>query len=633
MSPVEVRNDLTGPQYQDAFHELFGNRGLRLADVCGYEVGDSARYAAIWAPAHGPHPSTYQWTAHAIPAGEYQGVFDARTAEGYRPVRLTPYSVAGATLIAAIWEKTPGPEWASRHDFNILNLQNHLRQVRTQGFRVADICFYSSLEPNPDHLGPPPAPIVRVSRFSSIWVKSDGRDWEVHGPLTGDGYQAEFDRQNGLGRWPVRVSGFNVAGGTDQKFVGLWEPARGLPGEAHHRIDAAGYQADTARLGGGGWRQLCIGAYSAGYRDAAAPRFNPIWERREAEPVIAKLAAAFMRDFEVPGLSVAVAKDGLLLHAAGYGLADKGAATPVTASSLFRIASLAKPITSAALMNLASQGRVALQDLVFGSSGHLGDLGTPADGRAEHITVRHLLEHACGGWASDSQDPMFSNPTLDQRQLISWVLANRPLDHDPGTAYAYSNFGYCVLGRVIEHVTGRTYADHVAQDLLAPCGVTDMSIAGDTLADRLPGEVVYYGLDGDDPYSMRVHRMDAHGGWVATATDVLRFAVRVDGFPAPPDVVPGEWITAMTTPSGLAGSDGYALGWAVAPDGTWSHTGYLPGTASVLARTKDGYCWVALANTGRKDTADPDRSTENGLTRLMWDVHDQVDVWPAGQAL
>ncbi|MFC3997578.1 serine hydrolase [Nocardiopsis sediminis] len=634
VSPVEVLSDLTAQQYEDAFRELSGVRGLRLVDVCGYEAGGQARYAGIWDFVHGPHPESYQWTAYAIPVADYQSVFQARMAEGYRPMRITPYSVAGQTLIAAIWETTPGPPWASRHDFNVLNLPTHLREVRRQGYRVADICFYSSLEPNPDYPGPPPAPLVRIARFSSIWVQSDGRDWDVFGPLTADEYQAEFDRQNGLGRLPVRATGFNVGDSGDQQhFVGLWEPARGLPYEAHHGIDDAGYQADSVRLGGDGWRQLCVGAYSAGYGDAATPRFNPIWELRLPDPVIAGLAAKFMNDYEVPGLSMAVAKDGQLVHAAGYGLADKDAGTPVTTSSLFRIASLTKPITSSALMNLANQGRVALQDLVFGPNGHLSDLGTPADARAANIIVRHLLEHACGGWANDSHDPMYTNPTLDQRQLISWVLANRPLDNVPGTAYAYSNFGYCVLGRIIEHVTGRTYADHVSQDLLAPCGVTDMSIAGNTLADRRPDEVVYYGLDGDDPYSMQVHRMDSHGGWVATATDVLRFLVRVDGFPSPPDVVPEDWITAMTTPSGLPGSEGYAMGWWVDARGTRWHTGYLPGTTSVLVRTHDGYCWVAVVNTGREDKANPDRDTEHGLSELMWDVHDQVDVWPAGQPL
>ena len=93
------------------------------------------------------------------------------------------------------------------------------------------------------------------------------------------------------------------------------------------------------------------------------------------------------------------------------------------------------------------------------------------------------------------------------------------LAHLPGTSHAYSNFGYCVVGRLIERVTGEPYDEYVRRVVLAPCGVTNMHIAGDTLADRRSDEVVYHGQDGEDPYVYRVARMDAHGGWLASAAD------------------------------------------------------------------------------------------------------------------
>ncbi len=69
----------------------------------------------------------------------------------------------------------------------------------------------------------------------------------------------------------------------------------------------------------------------------------------------------------------------------------------------------------------------------------------------EDITIEHLLTHTSGGWPNnDGHDPMFHNPQMSQHELIAFTLRTRPLDHPPGTNYAYSNFGYCVLGRVIE---------------------------------------------------------------------------------------------------------------------------------------------------------------------------------------
>src|ERR1700687_5803197 len=104
---------------------------------------------------------------------------------------------------------------------------------------------------------------------------------------------------------------------------------------------------------------------------------------------------------------------------------------------------------------------------------------------------------------------MFAHEEMEPRHLIAWTLENLPLSQQPGTHYAYSNFGYCLLGRVIEKVTGQTYAAHVQQAVLGPCGISDMAIAGNTLADRRPNEVIYYGQNGEDPYGMQVTRMDS----------------------------------------------------------------------------------------------------------------------------
>jgi CubicO group peptidase (beta-lactamase class C family) len=305
----------------------------------------------------------------------------------------------------------------------------------------------------------------------------------------------------------------------------------------------------------------------------------------------------------------------------------------VQSSSRFRIASLTKAITATAVFRLVARNALGLDDRVFGPTGHLSALtGTPIDARVTDITVRHLLQHGGGGWSNDANDPMFTNPALSARDLITKVLATRPLDNAPGTVWAYSNFGYCVLGRVIEAVTGETYENWVRENILLACGST-MTIAGNTLADRQPGEVVYYGLDNQDPYGMQVSRMDSHGGWVSTAADYLRFLVRVDGLPPVPDLLRPDGITLMTTPSGLPKSDGYASGWHTTTDGTWWHDGILPGTRSVMVRTVDGFCWAALANSGRTVQGDSTRDTFSGLDALMWAIRDKVDFWPSSDVI
>ena len=108
-------------------------------------------------------------------------------------------------------------------------------------------------------------------------------------------------------------------------------------------------------------------------------------------------------------------------------------------------------------------------------------------------------------------------------------------------------------------------------------------------------------------------RLDSAGGWLATPTDIVRFAMHVDGFPADPNILKPETIAVMTT--GTPANPHYAKGWEVNQHGTWWHIGDLQGCSSVLVRASTGYCWATLMNTRRMK---PDiRLT---LDRMMWDM-------------
>jgi CubicO group peptidase (beta-lactamase class C family) len=232
-----------------------------------------------------------------------------------------------------------------------------------------------------------------------------------------------------------------------------------------------------------------------------------------------------------------------------------------------------------------------------------------------------LLTHTAGGWQNDGRDPMFSHPRMDHRQLITWTVAHQPLTQPPEQHYAYSNFGYCVLGRVIEKLTGESYAEAVQERILRPCGISSMRIGGNTLAERAEREVVYYDQDGEDPYRMNVRRMDSHGGWLATATDLVRFLVRVDGFPTKPDILKSDTLQTMTTASAV--SPGYAKGWCVNKYHNWWHMGSLPGTITVMVRTSGQFCWAALTNT--RTTKSPMGAD---LDALMWQMVGKITRWP-----
>jgi CubicO group peptidase (beta-lactamase class C family) len=258
---------------------------------------------------------------------------------------------------------------------------------------------------------------------------------------------------------------------------------------------------------------------------------------------------------------------------------------------------------------------------VFGANGILGKKfgSAPYQRFVEEITVDHLLTHTCGGWNNDREDPMFRHPEMDHAQLISWTLDNQPLKFTPGAHYAYSNFGYCVLGRVIEEITNRSYSEYVREEILARCGVRNMRIAGNTLGDRAQNEVVYYGQESENPYDMNVARMDSHGGWLATPRDLVLFANHVDGFKFTQSILKPETIQSMTAPS--SASLNYARGWAVNDLGNWWHTGSLPGTTTIMVRTSSGFCWAALTNTRTKS------DIGLALDNMVWEMARKVSSW------
>ena len=354
----------------------------------------------------------------------------------------------------------------------------------------------------------------------------------------------------------------------------------------------------------------------------ALPAEEPTPVEREER---ARVATEFMRRFDVPGLSVAIAQQGRLVYEAPFGFANWEARERLNANHLFRIASVTKPFTSVAIFTLIEQGKLRQSDRVFGAQGVLGTKfgRTPYKRWVEEVTVDHLLTHTCGGWDNANDDPMFENLGMDHAQLITWTLQTKALKYVPGTHYAYSNFGYCVLGRIIEEVTGRPYREYVHEEILSRCGIRDMRIAGNTLKERFQEEVVYYGQNGENPYDMNVARMDSHGGWLATPRDLVAFLNRVDGFKSIPNILRPETIRMMTTPSSATLT--YARGWAVNEVPNWWHNGSLPGTTTIMVRTASGFCWAALTNTRRSGQPDIGLALDN----LVWDMVRKVGAWHA----
>ena len=326
---------------------------------------------------------------------------------------------------------------------------------------------------------------------------------------------------------------------------------------------------------------------------------------------IDELVESFLQTHHVPALSLAFARPNQLLLAKAWGVSEWGG-DAATADSLFRIASVTKPITAVAIFKLIERDLLRLDDRVFGEGGLLdGDFGADLPVELNGIRVRHLLTHTSGGWKNDWRGPTLMHPEMAQREWIEWVLRERPLRFEPGERYVYSNFGYCLLGWIIAKLTARPYADYVRETVLTPCKIGAMQLAK---REQAAGEVRYYDGSGQDPYARNMERLEACAGWLATPTDLVRFATRFS------DLLKPETLKTMLTPS--AANPGVACGWSISERGTVWHSGGIAGSNAFVVRLPNGLHWAALTNSSGKETL-------GALNELMWKIARGVPEWDA----
>lgn len=329
----------------------------------------------------------------------------------------------------------------------------------------------------------------------------------------------------------------------------------------------------------------------------------------------------FMETFLVPGLSIAIAKQGRLVINEAFGFTDILKQEILKPSHRFRIASLSKPLTAAAIFKLIQAQRVSLFDRVFSPEGILCNLIDPnlRSSFLEEVTIDHLLSHKVGEWQNDHTDPMLYDLSLSSKDLINLTLKKRPLSFLPGNTYRYSNFGYFLLGRVIEAVTQIPYGRAMHDLVFSQCGMRSLELAKNSFKDKPTYEVTYLDQEGNDPYALNLERSDASGGWISTAEDLARFLVRLDFSETAPCFLGSDYVQLMTTPQ----SSDYARGWCINRWNNWWHLGCLPGTVSFMVHTYNGFCMVALANTCMRKN-----EMQVAIDQLMMRLINKIKKWP-----
>jgi CubicO group peptidase (beta-lactamase class C family) len=373
-----------------------------------------------------------------------------------------------------------------------------------------------------------------------------------------------------------------------------------------------------------------------------------------------KRIEAVLQKWQVPGATVAIALKGRLLYARGFGFADVEAAQAIQPDSLARIASLSKVMTAVGILRLVDEGELDLDSKAFDLLESTAPLPSGADQRLRTITVRQLLHHT-SGWANKlGADPFLRNGNLKIAKALGMAapvnctdvirfVASQPLDYEPGTQFSYTNLNYCILGKIIERASGMSYASYMQKRVLKPSGIRRAVLGRSLLRDAAPGEVKYYGplaltpsalgdtkTEVEWPYGgFNLEAMDAFGGWVMSAVDVLRFMGAVEGYGQPALLTPNARSLLEERPSPPVSMNDafyYGLGFLIRPlpagGANWWHYGYLPGSISYVVRSPNGFSAAVITNGGGQ-TDSESAQTGRDLEQALLQGASEVKQWPS----
>ena len=293
---------------------------------------------------------------------------------------------------------------------------------------------------------------------------------------------------------------------------------------------------------------------------------------------------ALMRDYggDAPGAGVLVVRDGRVLLRKSYGLANLEERIAASPETHYRLASVTKQFTAAAILILAERGKLSLEDSI---TKYL-----PLPAYANAITIRHLLTHTSGLLAYEDLIPPGTTQQLKDADVLRILAQQSTTYFSPGTQYRYSNTGYAFLALIVERVSGQRFADFLRENIFKPAGM-NTTVAFEEGISTVPNRAYGYSRNGT------WHRTDqsltsavlGDGGIYTSIDDLVHWiswleSARFDRALQPETVTDDPAVQ-------------YGFGWRVSEHGgrrLVSHTGETRGFRNALVRFPDQHLAVVV---------------------------------------
>ncbi|GEM_PF-406962 len=612
-SPAQISayHNVTSATHQSKFSVL-SKLGYRPIALAVHGTYSSPRYSAVWEKKSGPA----YYGFHDLQVTKFPAFYNARLAQGYHPEILAFHGSGISVRVAGLFVKSTG-SFASWFGLSETAFKDKCAWARKNGFLPTCVAIYGS-SANPTY-----AVIFKPNPSKTRW--NYGID------STPASFQKRFDAYARVAVRPALVA-HNPYG----RYVSVWRDDRlTAPFFMRHGMNSTVYQYYFNLYGKSGYHPIRLAAAGSG----GATRWDAIFAKNTTVksrifsstgtyvPALAGFDAwmkNLMVKYRIRAAGLAIAFGGELKYARGYTYAESG--YPVTSpASVFRIASMSKPLTSIAVHRAQFEKRLKVTDPAYLKLPSTGFL----DPRTKTVRLIHLLTHT-GGWNIDllKFDPMFYdfqiakklNTTVPITNAQIWDFMSRyqGLQANPGTKFAYSNYGFSNLGLILSGVYAGTYENVVRTKVMLPLGLKRPFLGRSLLSQRAAGEVLYHPRVPGVRTTVRSNsgawvpiqyggwsqeNMNANGGWVMAPADYAKILASFDVGDANP-VLPAGVAREMWTPPFPSIDNNLLRGWfrlAVKDAGNvsrwaYNHNGRLPGTSSIGFRRDDGLSVVVMCN-------------------------------------
>jgi CubicO group peptidase (beta-lactamase class C family) len=606
----------TTAQHQTYFNQ-YSSTGYRIISLSTYGQPPNNVYAAVWVQRSGPS----YWAIHNADVATYQSWFNSHASNGYVSTLITVTGPPSSAIYAGVMEQNGVTNWYQKCGLSQSDYDTELNNAQTNQYilksfteygdasdrQFCGIWYYNNqfdkyttfvdesysdyqptfnAETTKPYWRPAYLSVSEDHEISSEFVDTDVGSWVARHGMTGSDLQAEYETQKAQGRYIIHLQGGGT--GNNANFAALW----------------AKQDISTPRS----WS--VVGTVT-GFQENSA-----------AETAADSLMENFMKTNGVRQAQFTIGKNGNILLQKAYSWAED--TRPTTAiDDIFLLASISKAFLEAAVQTLYNNNKLTPGTKVYPL---LGYTKTP-DARLQEITVDQLLNHEGGlNDTASGFDPAYSmrlianaedtNGAPASIQNIIDYVSHLTLDFDPGTGYAYSNYGYILLSYVVQHVTKTDYYTYLSQSVLQPGGynvqkwVTEPSAHANA---RITQESKYTGLSALQPQSPDLvadifggdgqYKEDCfgEGALAASATTLVDF-IHTHGSSLPlyshlfPTFFAGWKLTVMSftavwgigprNPTNIAGTGWY-----------WGRSGSSPGTSTYAQSQGNGLDWSVVVNT------------------------------------